>query len=160
MGSEKTEKTIEHPLEDFFGIEEGTTNVPTIQRTTELVEATVYDDKDTEVDEQFQEVYDIALEAFEAQAEEAELVEGKYRARNHEIAAQYLTIALNAANSKGTLKGNRDKNRINELKLAQSQKGPIESKDGMITGNRNDIMKALMEAKVLSEQKKPIDMDD
>jgi len=158
MGTEKTEKIVDHPLEEIFGIEEGTTSVPSVVRSSDIIETPLYDRKDKEIDGQFQEIYDTALEAFEEQAEEAELVEGKYRARNHEIAAQYLTIALNAANSKGTHKVNRDKHKINELKLMQSKRG--DTPPGGLSGSRNDVLKALQDMDEMRKRDEAIDMED
>lgn len=102
------------PLEDMFGIEPNTTMKEVINfeaSDTPLVKADVYDDKDDEIDQQFQEVYDKALTAFEYQMERADAtdVEPKYVARMHEVAAQYLNTALSAAKEKAHLKTAKDK---------------------------------------------------
>ena len=73
------EKPTSNPLEELLDIEPNTTLMPAIKRETELVVDTRYDSKDTEIEDQFQEIYDLALEAFDAQSQEAELVEGKYK---------------------------------------------------------------------------------
>lgn len=140
---ENIEVPINHPMESILDIEEGTTMMPAVKRTTELVVSGQYDDKDDEIDEQFQEVYDLSLEAFEQQSQEAELVEGKYKARNGEIAAQYLNIALNAAKEKGSLKGNKDKLSL----AAEKVTGAKTTNNNLIVGDRNDILKQLMGTK-------------
>lgn len=138
---EIVEVPINHPMENILDIEEGTTMVPAVKRSTQLVVSGQYDDKDDEIDAQFQEVYDLSLEAFEQQSQEAELVEGKYKARNGEIAAQYLNIALNAAKEKGSLKTNKDKLSLAAEKVTKS--GGT-TNNNLIVGDRNDILKTLM----------------
>ena len=120
--SKEVEKLVEHPMEDVLNIESGTTPMTTIERTSELVPAEEYDDKDEEIDEQFQEVYDSTMGAFEGQMEEAELVEGKYKARNGEVAVQFLNAALSAAKEKSNMKQHKDKSAIAKGKLAGAAK--------------------------------------
>lgn len=146
------EVPINHPMEGILDIEEGTTMVPAVKRTTELVVSGQYDNKDDEIDGQFQEVYDLSLEAFEQQSQEAELVEGRYKARNGEIAAQYLNIALNAAKDKATLKVNKDKLSLAAEKTTGTKVG---TQNNLIVGDRNDIIKALMEGQ---QKPEPIDV--
>lgn len=149
------EKARDHPLEGFFNIESETTMVPSVQRTSDVVESTKYDSKDTEIDKQFQEIYDTALEAYETQYDAAEMVEGRYKARTQEIAVQLLNTALNAAANKATLKTNKEKIRVAEMKI----KGGVPTIDGdMVTGDRNAILKALKEAKKVMD-KAPIEAE-
>ena len=145
-----------HPLEDVFDIEQQSTNMPTVQRDTDLVDATTdatvkhpYDNKDSEIDGQFQEVYDTAMEAFSTQAQEAELVEGRYKARNQEIAVQFLNTALNAAANKGTLKNNKEKLAIAALKVKTGTGNT--TNNNMVVGDRNEILRALREKKAAQD---------
>ncbi len=139
---------IEHPLEKVFGIEQGTTMLPTVQRTTELAVVHSYDDKDKEVEGKFQEVYDAAMGAFETQSQETELVEGKYKARSGEVAVQFLNTALEAARSKSALKQHKDK-----LVATVSGQGPKTVNNNLIVADRNDLLRNLktldLEAKVV-----------
>lgn len=105
----ETEKEILHPLEQVFDIEESTTVVPYTERKTDLVAHEPYDNKDDELEGQLQELYDIALEAFEMQQEESDVIDPKYRARNAEVAVQYLKTALEAVREKRQLKEHKDK---------------------------------------------------
>lgn len=105
----ETEKEIFHPLEEVFDIEENTTVVPYKQVKTDLVVHEPYDNKDEEIEEQLQELYDMALEAFENQQEESDVIDPKYRARNAEVAVQYLKTALEAAREKRQMKEHKDK---------------------------------------------------
>lgn len=102
-------KLIDHPLEEFFDIQRGSTELEVIERDTDLVEIQEYDKKDVEIEEQFQEVYDSAMDGHDTLAEEVHTVEGKYKARMGEVAVQHLNVALNAASSKAKLKEHKDK---------------------------------------------------
>lgn len=99
-------------LEDVFDLTPGTTTKDIVVVDQQEIHRPVeYDDKDAEVDEQFQEVYDKAMSAFEYQMERADStdIDPKYVARMHEVAANYLNTALAAAKEKSTIKSNKDK---------------------------------------------------
>lgn len=126
-------------MESVFDIEENSTPVEYRERTTELVEANEYDTKDNEIEEQIQEVYDSAMSAFETQMDEAELVEGKYKARNGEVAVQFLNAALTAIKEKSGLKQHKDKVAVTKGKL-----GPAKVENNIIVADRNDILRNIM----------------
>lgn len=107
--SNKVVKTIEHPLEDVFDIQKGSTEVEVYEREGELVTADGYDEKDKEIDEQYQEIYDAAMDGYDLLADELHKVEGKYKARVGEVSVQHLNAALNAASHKAKLKEHKDK---------------------------------------------------
>ena len=103
-------KLITHPCEDVFDIESGTTEVVSEPpRHTQLVDVITYDDKDREIEENYQEIFDRAMDTFDDIQRDVEGMEGKYRARNHEVGAQFLNAALNAAKEKQKLKEHKDK---------------------------------------------------
>lgn len=131
------EVPIEHPLEKVFGIESATTMFPTIERTTQSVVVPSYDDKDKEVEGQFNEVYDAAMGAFETQSQETELVEGKYKARSGEVAVQFLNTALEAAKSKSQQKQHKDK--LSTI----TNKAPGTVNNNLIVADREDLLKNL-----------------
>lgn len=136
--TKEIEVAIEHPLEEIFDIESGTTVMPRTEKTTELVATDEYDDKDNEIEKQFQEIYDAALSAFEDQVAEAEVIEGKYKARNMEVGVQLLNAALNAAKEKSSLKQHKDKTAIAKGKLNGGT-----TNNTLIVADRNDILKAM-----------------
>lgn len=105
----KVTKNIDHPLEEFFDIEKGSTEVEVYEREGELVDPHAYDEKDREIDAQFQEIYDSAMDGYDTLAEELHKVEGKYKARIGEVSVQHLNAALNAASHKAKLKEHKDK---------------------------------------------------
>lgn len=108
---EMIERVIEHPCEDVFDIEPGSTvmTVPA-PRHTELVRSSDYDDKDAEIEGQYQEVYDKAMDAFDDIQTDMEGIEGKYKARNLEVGVAFLNAALSAAKEKSRMKEHKDKN--------------------------------------------------
>lgn len=145
----EVEIPIEHPLEEVFDIEPGTTIIPTVVRSTEMTVAHQYDEKDTEIEGQFQEIYDSALGAFEELFQETQVIEGKYKARSGEVAVQFLNAALAAAQSKSGLKQHKDK-------LITAVKGPSTVNNNLIVGDRNDILRKLRDLDIESiPQTKP-----
>ena len=113
------ETLIEHPLEETFDIAPCTTISTKTERSTELAVTEQYDEKDEEIEGQFQEIYDAAMGAFEDQCAEAEVVEGKYKARNMEVATQLLNAALHAAKEKANQKKEKDRNDIARNKVTR-----------------------------------------
>jgi len=142
MSTETTvvEGTIEHPLEEVFDIATNTTEISYTEKNTELVAAEEYDDKDVEIEDQFQEVYDHALSAFEDLQSEVEVVEGKYKGRMMEVANQSLNIALAAAKEKSHTKQHKDK-----LQVAKGKLGSKTTNNTLIVADRNLLLKQFME---------------
>lgn len=138
----KKEKEIyvEHPLEELFGIEPGSTIDHAVEIVTPMIEFTEkYDEKDIEIEKQTQEIYDMALTAYSVQMEGIETIDPKYRARTMEVGVQFLTTALNAVKEKSNLKKNKDELAIKEKNA---------NKQTNITNNnlvidRNDLLKML-----------------
>lgn len=140
--SEEKEIIIEHPMESLFDIEPGTTEMTIIEREpTNLVVHDDFDDKDREIEGQIQEVFDAAMTAFETQTADSELIEPKYKARNQEVAVQFLNTALSALKEKSTLKQHKDKITVDKAKA---------NTPGTVNNNliidRNDLLKKLMNA--------------
>lgn len=100
-----------------------------------------YDAKDGEIDEQFQEVYNKALAAFEFQMERADStdIDPKYVARMHEVAAGYLNTALAAAKEKAGMKSGKDKI------MAVSRKAASVTTNNTVIMTHADAIKALRE---------------
>ena len=129
-----TEKEISHPLEEVFEIEENTTIVPYKEVKTDLVPYEPFDVKDEELESQLQDLYDMALEAFENQQAESDTMESRFKARNAEVAAQYLKTALEAVREKRELKQHKD--RI----VSKKDSGAT---NNLILTDRNEIIKLL-----------------
>lgn len=141
------EKTISHPCEDVFNIEPNST-VMTIPapRNTELVESPLYDEKDKELETDFQEIYDACMDAFDTAQEEMEGIEGKYKARNNEVAVMFLNTALAAAKEKSRLKEHKDKLKVK----------PVDIGPGGVTNNTQVNITSAELVRMLVQQQSPI----
>jgi len=67
----------------------------------------VKDEDDELVEERLDQVYDAAMDAFETQNGFTEIIDPKYAARNAEVSANFLNIALNAAATRAKVKVDR-----------------------------------------------------
>ena len=148
--SKKVTKTIEHPMEEFFDIEPKSTEIEVYEREGELITAEGYDEKDREIDGQFEEIYDAAMEGYDLLSDELHKVEGKYKARVGEVSVQHLNAALNAANSKARLKEAKDK--LETKKVA----GPssVTNNNTLVVTDRDKFMDQLrlqMEGEIVNE---------
>lgn len=135
---ETIETQSSHPLEEVLDIASGTTMVEqTTAVPSKIVTTEVYDDKDKEIEEQLQEVFEAAMTQYELTSGDAELVEGKYKARNSEVAIQALNAALAAINTKANVKTNKDK------VIAKQTSAPNTLNQNLFVGDRNDLLKLL-----------------
>lgn len=129
-------------LEEVFDLMPGTTtkDVVVVEETPSF-KPSEYDTKDGEIDDQFQEVFDKALAAFEFQMERADStdIDPKYVARMHEVASGYLNTALAAAKEKAGLKSNKDK------LMAISKKAASVTNNNTVIMTHADAIKALRE---------------
>lgn len=132
-------------LEDIFGIESGTT-ISTVQhQSTEIVStndtdtSSLINEEDHAIAGQLATIYGYAIDAFEQQTQMVQEVDPKFAARNAEVAAQYLKIALDSV-------GDRAKIRHDKLKLKVDGGTPNTINNNLIMANRNEILKMLNEA--------------
>lgn len=95
--------------------------------------------EDLKIDGQIDVIHGAAMTAFEAQSRLAQEVDPKFAARNAEVAAQYLKIALDAVGTRVDTKYKR-----NKLRLEQNQ-GPRQVQNNLIVADRNDLLKNLFE---------------
>ena len=112
-----------------------------------------YDTIDKKNERKFQDVYNQAMEAFGQQVQEASLVEGRFRARNLEVAAQFLRLGLDSAKDAAHQKANKDKIKIAEKKAV----GGTNTQNNFFIGDRNELMRKLAEVegsqtKVINDQ--------
>lgn len=151
-------------LEATFNIEAGSTprfqdkveahlpvaNTLTDPVTGEIVERTTTDltpeiiereerIEDMQIDGKLNEVYDNAMTAFNTHASVVDGADPKFAARNGEVAAQFLKIALDSANSKIDAKYKR-----NKVRIARGSAGvPNQVQNNLIVADRNDVLKQL-----------------
>lgn len=107
-------KKLTNPLDELFQTEQPVGEIAEYKQVTEgelaaLQPAPEKDDEDVEIDRKIDEVYTNAIDTFQQQMQYAEIVEPRYAARNAEVAANYLNIALNAAGMRAKVKGERKK---------------------------------------------------
>lgn len=132
------EQVIEHPLENVFGIEPRTTIIDVMQVESEVVEEKLYDDKDVEIENQYENIYNTALLAYAAQASTVSMgADPRSQARNMEVANGFLNTALAATKEKANLKQQKEKIKT------------IKSSDTNITNNnlimdRNELLRIMM----------------
>jgi hypothetical protein len=157
--------TKPHPLEGIFDIEPGSTPVfhdihggtglPTNERSSQLLDPTsgeVVERKvdatideleieerleDLHIDGQLETIHSNAIIAFEKSSRMAEEVDPKFAARNAEVAAQYLNIALNAVNSRVDAKFKRQKVRMSK------DISPKTVNNNVIIADRNSLLKQI-----------------
>lgn len=107
---------IKNPLDDLFDIDDEMTSGTEIDDYDQAPQSALVppntavaekDEEDIENDKRFDEVYTAAIDTFNNQMAYTEIIEPRYAARNAEVAANFLNLALQAANSKARNKMDR-----------------------------------------------------
>lgn len=135
---------LANPLDELFEIEQPAHDLTEYQSVTEgeLAElqapatAPDADPEDVEIDKKIDTVYDAAMDAFNQQTQYTEIVEPRYAARNAEVAANYLNIALNAAATRARVKTDRKKANTFVPYANKTQ-------NNVVVASREDIMKMI-----------------
>jgi hypothetical protein len=140
-----------HPLEDVFDIESGSTSdeqydiIETQAFPPPVVEQSApvqKDEDDTVIDKRFDAIYDAAVQAYENQTAFTEIVDPKFAARNAEVSANFLTIALAAVNSKARAKSDRQR-------TAAAVKAPPagSTTNNILVANREEILRMIADGR-------------
>ena len=156
------------PLESIFDIEPGSTPVFTEglctdgflnERATTLVDPTTGETvnrssspdlnevtkeerlEDLHIDQQLESIHSHAIVAFEKSSRMADEVDPKFAARNAEVAAQYLNLALNAVSLRVEAKYKRQKVRLAANKESQNSGIP---NNGVVLVDRNALLRQLL----------------
>lgn len=136
---------LKSPLDELFDTEqEQEQQIQTYEQITEgelaameeQPEPEVKDEEDIEIDGKIDAIYDAAIETFHAQTEYTQIIEPRYAARNAEVAASYLTIALNAAATRAKVKGER-KRQAAFVPFANK------SQNNVVVASREEIMRMI-----------------
>jgi len=98
--------------------------------------AAEYDEKDEEVETLYSTIHDIAISTHDRMLDDLEDIEPKYSARFYEVAANYLDIALKAAEKRGKLKEHKDK-------LTVKSKKETNITNNRVVINTTDLIKKL-----------------
>lgn len=114
-----------HHCETVFNIDSGTTELPAVPEVKrETVDCEIYDAKDSEIDEQFQEIHNAAMTAYESITSDVQQIEPKFRARASEVAAAFLNTALSAIKEKAAHKHKKDQH-VNNIKKIEKPEGGV-----------------------------------
>lgn len=135
-------------LEELFGVPSGSTEVTVTKKVTETEVIEFYDEKDEEIDKQFDMVKDMAQYTFETIQDSIRDVDPKFSARLHEVSGGYLSIMLDSIKNKAKLKIEKDK--LVAKKTAPSK--VHQTTNNTIISNTSDIIESLKNGKL-----KPID---
>ena len=134
-----------NPLDELFNIEESTGDfmnsymqVPESSVPVTAPAAPEKDAEDAENDRRIDEVYDLAIEAYKQQTEMVEIIDPKFAARNAEVAANFLNIALNAATSKAKIK--TDRKRVGIFNPAAKNQSTT---NNVIVASQEDILRMI-----------------
>lgn len=161
-----------HPLEDLLNITPGSTvealrpEIPEAAKsmidhsTGSIIPRKVSDvtdpDIDTEeriddlqLDAKLETLHTTALDAFESQHRLSQEVDPKFSARNAEVAAQFLNIALNSINSKVDARYKRSKVRIAKANVGR----PTQVQTNVIIADRNSMLKTMLDNGMMKEVK-------
>lgn len=137
---------MRHPLEDVFGMEDDT-----MDRDYAVADVAVEgvvsdsppvdhkDEDDVEIEKRIDEVYKAAIDAFNNQTAYTEIIEPRYAARNAEVAAGYLNIALAAANSRS--KAKTDRKRANQSFIPHGGQG--KTTNNIVIANREEVLRMI-----------------
>lgn len=134
---DEIKKMVENPLEEFFGIQKGSTEVTKFERRTELTPYKEYDTKDTELEENYQEIQDAAMTGYDNLQEMIDTADTKFAARLAEVSVQHLNVALAAASKKASLKSGKDN-------LLARQKATSKTNNTLIVMDRNEMLRNIM----------------
>ena len=134
-----------NPLDELFNIEEpgdmiGDQYMQVNQSQLATVEphTSEKDAEDVANDQKIDEVYDLAITAYKQQTAMVEIIDPKFAARNAEVAANFLNIALNAATSKAKIK--TDRKRAGMFNPAANAN---KTTNNVIVASQEDILKMI-----------------
>lgn len=158
-------KTYHSPIEDALNISPGTTELPSSYYNREQSSAKgelvskddeevpdfddEYNDQHAKVKDDLQQIFTNAMAAFEEQQALIHQIDPKLAARNAEVAAQYLKIALDSTSERRKVKDDREKLKQSKRKGRGSGEGGInmENSQAVFVGDRNELFKLMKDLK-------------
>lgn len=144
-----------HALEKFFNVPEESTEMERVLVSYPLKKSGDYDDKDSEIEKEFHDVFRRAMEGYESLSDILDKVEPKYRARIAEVAATYLNTALNASTKRAGQKESIHKIKQKQQEIDKKASGSRTTNNIVFNGDRNEFLKFLRGDK---EEREPIDI--
>lgn len=143
-------KLPNHPLQDVFNMGDDPMSIDDRYEMVPVPEGTPApegppvdhkDEDDVLIEKRIDQVYDSAMEAFQTQQSYLEIIEPRYAARNAEVAANYLNIALQAANSRARVK--TDRKRANQQYVPYANQPGGKTTNNFLIANREEILKMI-----------------
>jgi hypothetical protein len=138
-----TKVKIANPLDELFQtetetpvVEYGSATEGELAQFQANVPSPEIDPEDQAIDAKIDTIYEAALDAFNTQTQYTQIIEPRYAARNAEVAANYLNIALNAVATRARVK--TDRKRANTF-VPYAQK----TQNNVVVASREDIMKMI-----------------
>lgn len=138
---EKVVETTEHSFENVLGIPSGTTEIVKTHVTSETEDHDDYDSKDREIERDFLDVHDKAMELFVELAEEIEDAEPSKRSRLAEVAGQILNTALSASERRRVLKQHIDTLKQKDRALSTKAGNKGKTSNNFFIGTHAEMMK-------------------
>lgn len=145
---------MRHPLDETFGIAsaseiidvENTAHgvVPAedtyVTTTAQAINPQGYqdDEEDKKISAKIDDVYDKSLDAFNELTAYTQIIEPRYAARNAEVAAGYLKIALDAASTRAKVKSEKNKSAA-FIPFSNQNSGT----QNIVVADRNDLLKMM-----------------
>ena len=141
---QKSKNPLINPLDELFDtvptkVDEDEYEQVTEGELAEMAEVPQPPEKDAddiEIDKNIDTIYEAALGAFNQQTAYTEIIEPRYAARNAEVAAGYLSIALNAVATKARTKSDRKK-------LAAFVPYANKTQNNVVVASREEIMRMI-----------------
>ena len=96
------------------------------------------DEEDKAISMKIDDVYDKSIDAFEELTAYTQIIEPRYAARNAEVAAGYLKIALDAASVRAKVKGDKTKS-APFIPFSNQNSGT----QNIVVADRNDLLKMM-----------------
>jgi len=137
-----TEPT-EHSFEKVLGVPSGTTEMTQIVVKSKTDPHELYDKKDDEIEEDFLNIYDKALEMFERLMIEIDDVDQSKRSRLAEVANQTLNTALTAAKERRGLKEHIDVLSQKERAISKKASSGKITNNNLFVGSHAQLLDAL-----------------
>jgi hypothetical protein len=131
-------------LEDAMGISTSGVNLPLASAAGSQLA----------IDDSIVDLYQKAIDAFEEQINNAQLVEPRFAARNMEVAKMFLDSATELVHLRQRQEEHKDKKSIAERKLLGPGRGGL-TQNNIFLGDRNEVLKKLVDSSDL-----PIERQD
>ena len=126
---------IQSPLNAFFDVEQSEfiDNYQITEQPKNEIAQIEKDEDDIQIDNNFNEIYNAAITTFNNQMGMVEIMEPRYAARNAEVAANFLALALQANAAKAKVKTDR----------SRSKNVPNKITNNTIVSTREEILRMI-----------------